>query len=679
MDDDRVQCPNAGYVSVQDAVSAADPGDTVRVCAGLYQEGEAGPANSALTIDKPLQIVGAGAGLVRVEPTGDIGDQLSYRKVIRDDAGNVILVKHTSGVTISGITVAAGDPDEPRGMKHAEAGVVFHNSSGLVRNSVVTDIVPPTVVDYSTNIGYGVAAFTDPDPSADPADDPPATSFALSGTLIEGHAKGGVLVSSRDAALGATLGGNVIRGRGVRSEPGQGQNGVQIHGQAASAQITGNSIVDHFFAPDESASAGVRLDDADAAATEIHGNDFRGNGYGVFSAAESGCDAAVTVDATANWWGHPDGPSPTPTPLTCATELYTINGPRAAGDRVNGSAVDYAGFRTAPHGAPTAPGSQADAAPQITRVSPADGAVVPPSSAVEISADASDDFDIANVQFLRGSTVVGTATKRPYATTITSPGPGSSTAITVRATDSSGQTTSRSIAIQGEAPPAPTPLPEPQQPQQPQQQQPAADDRPPAVTITSPSEGAAIDPRFAPRITADASDDRGVARVGFLDDGRLVCIDESAPFECDYAPRGDDVGRNTLIAIAVDGTGQTAVDFRAVRVGKFTPRLTAKTTPKRDRRRPYRYATRGSVVPPPGISAEEACASGGTVSVEITAGKLKLPLTALLKPDCTYRTSIAFPTRRPLGRGGRLIVKTRFGGNEVLAPARAKSQRVRAG
>jgi hypothetical protein len=263
--------------------------------------------------------------------------------------------------------------------------------------------------------------------------------------------------------------------------------------------------------------------------------------------------------------------------------------------------------------------------------------------------------------------VVATRTQRPYSASVTAPGAGSSQAITVRATDSSGQTTSRSIAIQGE------PLPAPASPQQP-----SADDRPPSVTITGPAEGAAIDPAAAPRITAQASDDNGVARVGFLDDGKLVCTDDTAPYECAYAPGGDDVGRNTLIAIALDGAGQTAVDFRAVSVGKFTPVLTAKTTPTRDKKRPYRYATSGTLVLPAGVTPAQACGSGGVVGVEFAAGKLKLPTTAALKPDCTYKTSIAFPSRRPLGRG-RLTVRTSFAGNSVVGAAKAKTQKVRAG
>ena len=51
--------------------------------------------------------------------------------------------------------------------------------------------------------------------------------------------------------------------------------------------------------------------------------------------------------------------------------------------------------------------------------------------------------------------------------------------------------------------------------------------------------------------------DRGLAKVQFLDDDRVLCEDAVAPYECPFQPRGGDVGRNTLVAIAVDTAGQT--------------------------------------------------------------------------------------------------------------------------
>jgi hypothetical protein len=326
--------------------------------------------------------------------------------------------------------------------------------------------------------------------------------------------------------------------------------------------------------------------------------------------------------------------------------------------------------RTEPRGTPQAPGAQDDAAPTLTISAPTDGTAAAPGSQVTVKAAASDDFDIKRVEFRRGTTLVKTDTQPPYDAAITAPAAGQSTAVTATAFDSGEQTTARAISLRGTAPQQ---QPQPQQPQAPAE----PEDRPPTVTFTGPAEGTAISPSSPPRLTADASDDRGVARVAFLDDGKVVCTDETAPYDCAYTPTGDDVGRDTLIAIAQDGAGQTAVAFRGVTVARFDPKLTARTTPKRDRKRPYRYTTTGSVLLPSGVSPGQACA-GGSVAIEFRAGKLRLPQTATLRSDCSFRTSIAFPSRRALGNG-RITVTAKFGGNSVLGTAKARSQKVRAG
>ena len=46
VDDDRQDCTAAAYTSVQDAIDAAAPGDTIAICPGHYAEGN-GPRTRA--------------------------------------------------------------------------------------------------------------------------------------------------------------------------------------------------------------------------------------------------------------------------------------------------------------------------------------------------------------------------------------------------------------------------------------------------------------------------------------------------------------------------------------------------------------------------------------------------------------------------------------------------------
>ena len=51
VDDDQVECPKAAYTTIQGAVDAASPGDTIRVCAGVYAENVViGPTQSGITL-----------------------------------------------------------------------------------------------------------------------------------------------------------------------------------------------------------------------------------------------------------------------------------------------------------------------------------------------------------------------------------------------------------------------------------------------------------------------------------------------------------------------------------------------------------------------------------------------------------------------------------------------------
>ena len=148
-----------------------------------------------------------------------------------------------------------------------------------------------------------------------------------------------------------------------------------------------------------------------------------------------------------------------------------------------------------------------------------------------------------------------------------------------------------------------------------------------------------------------------------------------APYTCDSRPQGDDVGRNTLVAIAVDTSGQTASAVRAVVVPRFVGRLSARTTPRRDTTAPYRFTTTGRLRLPAGVTPGQGCR--GTVTVQIKAGRKTVSTRRVrLRSNCTYRSRVTFRIRQRL-RPRTLRRTVRFGGNAVMAARSAPRQTLR--
>ena len=145
------------------------------------------------------------------------------------------------------------------------------------------------------------------------------------------------------------------------------------------------------------------------------------------------------------------------------------------------------------------------------------------------------------------------------------------------------------------------------------------DDRPPVIAWTSPAAGVSLSANSTTTLAVNATDDRGLTRVQFFDDDRLVCDDPTAPYSCAYQPRGSDVGRNTLVAVAIDGANQTASLVRAVTVRRFAPgQLELSLRPSRDRSAPYAFRATGRLLRPNTVSPSQGCS--GTVTITAKRG-----------------------------------------------------------
>src|SRR5580700_1956664 len=124
VDDDKVECPNAGFTRIQDAIDAASPGDEIHICKGIYVE--------QVAIRKSLKI-DADNGAILI-PSAMQANTTS----LFDSApiATALLVADTTGVSISGLTVDGVNS----GISQCAPdliGITFQNASGELDRTAV--------------------------------------------------------------------------------------------------------------------------------------------------------------------------------------------------------------------------------------------------------------------------------------------------------------------------------------------------------------------------------------------------------------------------------------------------------------------------------------------------------------------------------------------------------------
>lgn len=201
------------------------------------------------------------------------------------------------------------------------------------------------------------------------------------------------------------------------------------------------------------------------------------------------------------------------------------------------------------------------------------------------------------------------------------------------------------------------------------------DDRPPSLAWSSPGAGASLPANTATGLAVDVGDDRGVANVRFFAGERPLCDDAVAPYACAFQPRGDDVGRTTLIAVATDTANQTTSVVRTVTIRRFaSSSLTLKLSPRRDRRAPYAFRITGRLARPDTVSPSQGCS--GTVTVSAKRGKKTVSTRrASLRRTCEYSATFRFKTRV----AKRLRLQAKFAGNDVIEAKSSRTHTARLG
>lgn len=255
--------------TIEDAIDAANPGDTIEVEPGTYDEDQL-----VISDLDDLTLSGAGSGEVT------IASQSSGRGLTVDNSDEVTLEGFTlRGAGGYGLKLQFAD-----GLHIEDVHAVENGKTGIDLNT--TD--DPTVVDVESRdneSGFGIALRNLSGASVDDAE-------------TNGNAYGGLALWPIDNSDDETEVSAEITGSSFTDEP----VGVVAQYQGAfDVRLAGNDIEDN--------DIGVAMSDqfgtvANAGGVTVTLNNITGNDIGVDNTG-----GGEELTATCNYWGHPTGPT----------------------------------------------------------------------------------------------------------------------------------------------------------------------------------------------------------------------------------------------------------------------------------------------------------------------------------------------------------------------------------
>ncbi|MCM3869373.1 MAG: hypothetical protein ND895_01580 [Pyrinomonadaceae bacterium] len=228
VDNDRVQCPNAQYTSIQAAVDAAPPGAVISVCPGTYAE--------EVRINKRLTIRGIRVGnesLAVIMPPIAVANTSSFGG---SPIAAIVLVEKTSGVTLDNLAVD-GASNLIAGCAPNIVGIYYRNASGKVVNSVVRNIrlFPDALLGCQSGLAIYAQAGNEPGVTR-------RARLEVLNSSVHDYQKNGVTADAAGTELTAV--GNAVTGLGPT--PAIAQNGFQVS-RGAKGLLESNLIVNHIY------------------------------------------------------------------------------------------------------------------------------------------------------------------------------------------------------------------------------------------------------------------------------------------------------------------------------------------------------------------------------------------------------------------------------------------------
>ena len=254
VDDDAGYVDDDGdeyFATIQAAINNTNPGGTVHVAAGTYDE--------QVIIDKELTLQGAGDTTI-IQPSQATADtfQLFSRKASEDLPTAAIIVVDQAGftsVTIKDLKVDGSLVNSVPAGATMFVGILWRGTGGTI-DSVTVEGIGITNGNAIYITSYGKTVTTE-----------------VKGCIISGYLKNGI--TANHAGLTANIHNNTVIGSGPTADVAQ--NGIQI-GYGATGTVKDNTVSNHIYTGSGWGASGILFFEANGTAES---NNVTDNQYGL--------------------------------------------------------------------------------------------------------------------------------------------------------------------------------------------------------------------------------------------------------------------------------------------------------------------------------------------------------------------------------------------------------------
>ncbi|MEM2962781.1 MAG: right-handed parallel beta-helix repeat-containing protein, partial [Candidatus Bathyarchaeia archaeon] len=265
--------PGQPYTTIQAAVNAANPGDTIIVHPGTYDE--------QVVVDKSLTIQGYGdTTIVKPSSAAKLTTVLDgqWWNALRKIAGIIVVNVAGGNVVIKNLKVdGEGITAKPTGADYV-AGIFYREAGGTIEAITIANVRVGTGTDIRGDCIY-LSATTN------------TVTVEVRGSTMTNFDKNGI--DAYGEKLTANIHDNTITGRGPLPSGDEVQNGVVI-GEGATGTVNHNTISSMAYQPETWWSTGILF--LEAADGSAQGNTITDCQNGVFYQDAGGSASANTVN-----------------------------------------------------------------------------------------------------------------------------------------------------------------------------------------------------------------------------------------------------------------------------------------------------------------------------------------------------------------------------------------------